>query len=559
MVRHRSRLERAEQLGAAEARLSAGEPLRQVAPALGVARSTLRGWREAPPLEGVPEAVASALATPAGMQWLSRLVVALHLVITLRAAGGVRLVCECLELTGLSGIVGASYGSQQAVNVALQEALVEEAQGQRDHLGAQMPAREVAVCVDETFDPAICLVAIEPVSNFILAEHYAADRTAATWRQTLEQALGGLPVRVIQGTSDEAGALRHLIEKDLGAAHASDLFHGQHEVAKGTGLALARQVRQADTAVAQAQAQLEAERAARQAYETEHRHRRGRPPDFAARVDAALRTLVAAEAEQTEALARQTEARELIRELGHLDHPYDLESGAVQPVDAVRARFEQVWQRLSQLAEAADLPMRSRERIAKARRLTVHWLAYLSFFFATVQTRLNAFDLPVELEQALHNALIPALYLQRVAARSSRAETSQRLLALSTTLLEPLRQPSHPLQQLPLATRQQLEALAGDCADLFQRSSSCVEGRNGQLSFHHHGCHRLSDRKLAALTAIHNYHSRRADGTTAAERFFAHRHPPLFDLVLARIPQLPPARRRRARPPKPACLTPVAA
>jgi hypothetical protein len=126
---------------------------------------------------------------------------------------------------------------------------VEAAQAQSDHLGAQMPAREVGVCVDETFDPAICLVAIEPVSHFILAEHYTADRTATTWHQTLEQALAGLPVRVIQGISDEAGALRHLIEKDLQAAHASDLFHGQHEGAKGTGLPLARQVKQADVAV----------------------------------------------------------------------------------------------------------------------------------------------------------------------------------------------------------------------------------------------------------------------------------------------------------------------
>jgi hypothetical protein len=80
---------------------------------------------------------------------------------------------------------------------------------------------------------------------------------------------------------------------------------------------------------------------------------------------------VQAEAEQDEALARQTKARELIRELGHLDHTYHLDTGAVQPVEAVRARFEQVWHGLSELAEAADLPTRSRERIAKARRLTV--------------------------------------------------------------------------------------------------------------------------------------------------------------------------------------------
>ena len=53
--------------------------------------------------------------------------------------------------------------------------------------------------------------------------------------------------------------------------------------------------------------------------------------------------------------------------------------------------------------------------------------------------------------------------------------------------------------------RQRIEAVAGTRAELFQRSRSCVEGRNGQLSLYHHGCHRLSDRKLAALTAIHNY------------------------------------------------------
>ena len=75
-------------------------------------------------------------------------------------------------------------------------------------------------------------MAIEPVSNFILLEQYAADRTAATWTQALETALTGLPVTVIQGTSDEAKALRRHIEKDRGALHVSDLFHGQQEVSK---------------------------------------------------------------------------------------------------------------------------------------------------------------------------------------------------------------------------------------------------------------------------------------------------------------------------------------
>jgi len=200
-MKHRSRLERAEQLEVAAEQLAAGQPLRQVAAGLGVARSTLRGWRAAVPLEGIPaEVVAACLCTPAGARWLHRLVVVMHLIITLRAGVGLRLVCEFLELSGLSAVVGASYGSQYAVTVQVQEAAVKQAREQRVALAAGMPPRELAVCEDETVHPDICLVAIEPVSNFILLEQYAPDRTATTWTQALETALAGLPVTVIQGT-----------------------------------------------------------------------------------------------------------------------------------------------------------------------------------------------------------------------------------------------------------------------------------------------------------------------------------------------------------------------
>jgi hypothetical protein len=119
------------------------------------------------------------------------------------------------------------------VNVQVQEAVVGQAQELRATLAADMPPREVAVCEDETFHPEICLVAIEPVSNFILLEQYAADRTAATWTQALERALTGLPVTVVRAPATEAKALRRHIERPR-AQHVSDLFHGQQEVSKGT-------------------------------------------------------------------------------------------------------------------------------------------------------------------------------------------------------------------------------------------------------------------------------------------------------------------------------------
>ncbi len=554
-----TRLEQAEHIAAAEARLSAGETQRGVATDMGLARSTLRDWCGEVPRGDAPTGLTTFARTPDGIAWLHRMVLAAHFSITLRAAGGTRLVSEFLELSGLSAFVGVSDGAQHALNVALETAVVAVAAEQRTALAEGMPARAVTVCEDETFHPGICLVAIEPVSNFILREQYAADRTAATWTAALREGCTGLAVEVIQSTADEAKALRRHAETDLGAHHSPDLFHGQHEVSKATSLALARDLRRAEAGVAAAQAHWEAERAAQQAFEARMPRPLGRPPAFETRIGAALSALVACEAERDRARQRQREARALIRELGVLYHPYDPVDGQTQPVERVAARFTDVWTRLKGLAEAAELPERARERIIKAERLTVQWLATLAFFFATVSARVEALGLSPELETAVLEQLIPAIYLERVAARSTAAETRHRVQAVSTALLDALRRPDHPLQRLAPADSARVEQVAGACADLFQRSSSCVEGRNGQLSLHHHGRHRLSDRRLAALTGVHNFHIRRADGTTAAERFFGRTHPALFEQLLLRVPLPPRPRRRRPRPPKLSYLMPVAA
>lgn len=86
------------------------------------------------------------------------------------------------------------------------------------------------------------------------------------------------------------------------------------------------------------------------------------------------------------------------------------------------------------------------------------------------------------------------------------------------------------------------------CADLFQRSSSCVEGRNGQLSLKHHALHRFTLRKLQALKVMHNYLARRPDGTKAAERFYGAPSRDLFAWLLDHIaiPSRPRSRRRAA-------------
>ena len=95
--------------------------------------------------------------------------------------------------------------------------------------------------------------------------------------------------------------------------------------------------------------------------------------------------------------------------------------------------------------------------------------------------------------------------------------------------------------------RKEVAKVSRETAGLFQRSSSCVEGRNGRLSLQHHGHSRVSERRLKALTVIHNYVVKRPDGTTAAERFFGQKHKDVFSWLLERMPDLPRPARKRPR------------
>ena len=175
-------------------------------------------------------------------------------------------------------------------------------------------------------------------------------------------------------------------------------------------------------------------------------------------------------------------------------------------------------------------------------------MATAAFFCATIQAEVEALGLAPESEAAVQQQLIPALYLERVAAHSTGAERRHALRQQSHALLEPVRRRDSPLQAISEQLRTDIETVAGECADLFQRSSSCVEGHNGQLAQRHHGKHRLSTRRLAAVTALHCF-IRRADGTTAAERSFAHAPEPMFDCLIRNLdpPPRPTQKRPRAR------------
>ena len=101
-----------------------------------------------------------------------------------------------------------------------------------------MPKRNITLCEDETFHPRICLVGIEPVSNFLILEAYADKRDAVTWNSSVDDALMPFNFDVIQCVSDQAPALISHAQSHLGVHHSPDVFHVQYELSKATSLAL---------------------------------------------------------------------------------------------------------------------------------------------------------------------------------------------------------------------------------------------------------------------------------------------------------------------------------
>ena len=541
----RDRDQIARLLQAYERAQASGVSQRDFAANEGVPRSSLQHWlaRQAA-IAAPPEAIAF-FEGPVGVAWLHQIVIAAHVVMSQVGACGVGLICQFLHLSRLSTFVGSSYGSQYEVAVAMEEHLVSYGATETQRLGSTMVEREITACLDETFHPEVCLVGMEPASNFILVETYSERRDAESWAQSLNIALTGLPVTIRQVTSDAASGLLRYAQEILGVPHSPDLFHIQRELVRATSWPLAQQYRHAEKAVAQAEAELARAVAKRERYQ--RRPRPGRPPSFEVTIERAQQALAAAQQALVTVKQHQDHAQAAIQGLSDTYHPLHLDTGTWRSPAAIEAALTAHFDTLEQIITQAELPDYAQAKFAKAKRQLTPMLETLYRFDQhrlTQTLTLSQLGLTT-LEHDFQQHLLPAVYLNKVVAQTSDIDQRHALQATVEQLLRPLRHPEAAIQSLASEARHHLEALAMACVQTFQRSSSCVEGRNGQLALRLHSFHRLSPRKLQALTTIHNFFLTRPDGSTAAERFFGQPPKPLFDWLLKALPLPPrPARNR---------------
>lgn len=492
---------------------------REAASILEVPNSTMQSWKTQRYASQEFAEWEEFFLSPSGAGFLQRCVMAAHHV-THYGPSGIQGLQEFLQLSNLDRFVASSNGALQAYTERCEKYIIAFGNAEEKRLqGARV--KKITVALDEMFrGRQPCLVAIEVVSNFILLEKFTKDRKAETWKQELDARTSRLNLEIDQVVSDLGTGIT-ACTKELGAQHSPDLFHGQYELSKAMSGALAVQKRSFEKELNEAEEKV-------QKAITRH----GKASEKA-QCAMGMRNLRQHGLE--ERTKRQEAARLAIKATGTLHHPVDLTTGKLQTAEAVEQGLDLHLKTLKRLAEEAQLSQSCHDRLEKAGRAFGSMVRYMRTILAVLLAYVGDLHLNEEQKRFFMDVVYPLAYVRMIWRRQpkkAREELKQLKEALEAKIRE------GPWSE---ALKSEWMTIGQECAEKFQRSSSCVEGRNGMLSLLHHRQHRLTERKLKALTVVHNYHTQRMDGTTAAERFFKVKHENLFELLVAtvRIPGRP--------------------
>ena len=504
---------------------------RDIAEKIGIPRSTLRHWNS-PVKTNYSETTTEFLQSEEGYSFLNKILHTAMLTLVVPGSCGIRSFCRWLDESGLSSFVASSYGTWQKISKNIDSKIIQYSEINQEKLSKEMPYKEISIVVDETFFPEICLVGIEPVSGFILIEKFSKKRDAASWEEATASSTKDMNIKIIQVVGDQASGIISYAKKNL-SSYSSDLFHMQREISKGGALALSSQTKSALENLEKEKVNLE--------NLTQNKNEKivGNKTSSIGlayldkKILQAEEKLKNANEDYNVNKKRQEIFKKSLMEISTSYHPVNLETGIRRGVSLVEANVRANIESIRAIFLEAGLGESSHKYLEKAERVIPHFLTSIKFFSEVSSSIVKSFNMTQKQEYYFQSYLLPAAYLKRL-SKKERSKEKKLMLEKSEELKNiGLKIFSENINEILFAAK--------NAADLFQRSSSIVEGRNGSLSLKHHSLHKISKEKLAVLTTLKNYFSISEDGTTAAERFFCQKHPSLTDYVINNIKPVPRA------------------
>lgn len=512
---------------------------RDLAKSYNIPRTTLQHWIDRKnKLKGqIDPNVVEFFESSSGQAWLHNMVIATFMIFHQNGNSGIPDLHEFFEMIIIDKFVGTSISALQKVGKTLNKQITVFEEEETERLAKNMPHKNIPGALDENFImDEMTLILMDPVAGFILAEQIEQKRDAETWYKVTQSALNRLNVTIQQLVGDEAGGLTKLATGALKVIKGPDLFHVQQEITKGLTSHLARTLQQ----VKKKQEDLQKEKLEmltkfgdhlKQVEEIEELSKKG--------VNAGKRIIeIEKEEEANQNIIEVAEnrykiAKEARRCITHDYHPFSLDTGERQTPEIVKSKLEKSYRVLEVIAKEAECTDKQKQKLEKSKGTLESMIAVLFFFFSFLALTIKSMGLD-ESSGKLFERLVSIEYLKLCLKKAKKKKQKDNIKATLRRLEEELSK-NALWGQVAQAMQTEWWRKALECAQVFQRSSSCVEGRNGQLSLKFHAFRRLNQQTLRVLTVLHNYFIKRADGTTAAERFFGQKPRDLFEWLLDKV------------------------
>lgn len=466
----------------------------------------------------------------AGSSWLRLLVFGSIFFFGIKHGIGVGEISQFLKALRLGLHVGCSPSALATLKGQMKETIKAYEATQAEHCHPQ-EGQGIGVGSDEVFFGLPVLVLMELGSGYIFTEVQSEDRTYETWKDQIQSWWNQSGWQCHFMVSDRAKALIKLATEGFGCVSVADLFHALRSLGQPIGSAIGRQ-----------QARL-----AKQGQTLKAKWEIARTEPQKHALEQSLKSL---SAQQAKVLQDQQHYRESIRTISLSLHPFDLERQEIQTLSDLETTLATPLEHLRTLAQTygGTKAIQSLERFEKqlpdiVRGIHAWWL----WATQALATKTSS----VDLQNWVMTTLLPWVYWLQQTDKTQQRELKARYQDAADRAAQKLLE--HPITQTMMAAeRQSWIDWAKWMTGNYQRTSSAVEGRNGYLTRLHHSGRGFSQQTLKVLTIIHNFHLKRPDGTTAAQRLFDYEFPDLFDWVVEHMDALPLARQsQKAHRPNP--------
>ena len=238
-----------------------------------------------------------------------------------------------------------------------------------------------------------------------------------------------------------------------------------------------------------------------------------------------------------------TTYKQILRRLSKTVHPFEINNSNRQTSISVELLLNQLVVEIKALQKEQEIKD-PKKRIEKFGKQINGIASIIDGWWLWAEESLDSDNLTEEIQQWLLNCLLPTVYWHKQTERTKNPDLKESYLYANEKAQLELEQ--HPLTASLIHEKKWL-SWAKWMVSNFQRTSSAVEGRNGWLSQIHHNGRGLKTKRLRALTIIHNYYTKRSDGTTAAERLFREKFDDPFEWIVEHFTELPLARASKQR------------